>query len=316
MTEKSDWLPTAKIVDLETRSRLIQGIRHFFFSQGYLEVETPSLGDFGITDCYIKNIKAICNNKTYYLQTSPEYYMKRLLAAGSGPIFQIGKAFRDEEKGRWHQPEFTMLEFYQLAVDHLQLIEIISNLFEEICHWPQIKVITYQSLFEQHCGFNPHNVSIETLRHCLKQQNLQSVIAPDELNVDQYLFLLMAEVIEPHLSCYKSPIAIIDFPLSQAALAQIKDEKAQRFEIYYRGIELANGFHELTDPQEQIARFEKDNQLRKQQGKSQNKIDSYFIAALRHGLSPCSGVAIGIDRLIALYLGQNQIESVMSFAQS
>lgn len=314
MTAALQWQPAASISDLKARSRLIQTIRQFFLTHGYLEVETPCLGAYGVTDCYLKNIEAQCNGKTYYLQTSPEYYMKRLLAADSGPVFQIGKAFRDEEKGRWHQPEFTMLEFYQLDIDHLQLIAVINDLLIEVCHWPSIKIVTYQSLFEQYCGVNPHQVSVSELQYLLKQNGLQPTLATNEHDIDQYLFLLMAEVIEPRLSDYDMPVAIINFPVSQAALAQINGGKAQRFEIYYRGIELANGFRELTDPEEQIIRFTQDNQLRKQQNKSEQTIDPYFLAALKQGLPPCSGVAIGIDRLIALYLNHNGIESVMSFA--
>lgn len=315
MIDNSSWQPTADIADLKARSKLIQSIRHFFINHGYLEVETPCMGLYGITDCYLKNVEVTCNGATQYLQTSPEYYMKRLLAAGSGPIFQISKVFRDEEKGSWHQPEFSMLEFYQLDIDHLQLINVICDLLQKICKWPPIKIVSYQSLFQQYCGIDPHNTCAAELKQCLNKHNLQQVLSADEQDIDQYLFLLMAEIIEPHLIDYIMPIAVIDFPKSQSALAQIKNERAQRFEIYYRGIELANGFHELTNLDEQIVRFEQDNQKRKQQNKTEACIDPYFLAALEHGVPPCSGVAIGIDRLVALYLGKLQIESVISFAQ-
>ncbi|WP_367605967.1 EF-P lysine aminoacylase EpmA [Legionella sp. W05-934-2] len=315
MKDVTSWKPTATIADLNSRSRFIQSIRQFFINQGYLEVDTPCLGEYGVTDCYLKNIEAVCNSETHYLQTSPEYYMKRLLAAGSGPIFQIGKVFRDEEKGRWHQPEFTMLEFYQLDIDHLQLITVISELFQTICGWPPIKLVTYQSLFEQNCGINPHLATLEELQICLKEFGLETVLPATEQDRDQYLFLLMADIIEPSLTEHDRPLAVIDFPQSQAALAQIQDGKAQRFEIYYRGLELANGFHELTDITEQTKRFEQDNQSRRQQQKEPSVIDPHFLAALNYGLPACSGVAIGIDRLVALYLGHQQIKTVISFAK-
>lgn len=315
MTDTPEWKPTATIADLKVRSQLIQSIRNFFNSRHYLEVDTPSMGPYGVTDCYLYNIEVYCNGNTQYLQTSPEYYMKRLLAAGSGPVFQIGHAFRDQEKGRWHQPEFTMLEFYQEDVDHLQLISIISELFQHVCQWLPIETVTYQEVFQQYCYFNPHQTNVTQLQQCLSRYGLDSALSSGEEDIDQYLFLLMTEVIEPQLADKPMPIAITDFPKSQAALATVTNEKAHRFEIYFKGIELANGFQELTDPEEQLTRFEYDNYLRKQQNKIEKAIDPYFLAALRYGLPSCSGVAIGIDRLVALCLGHHQIKSVMSFAQ-
>ena len=304
------------MADLKSRAQIIHAIRCFFIEQQFLEVETPSMGHYAVTDCYLKNIEVAYNHATHYLQTSPEYYMKRLLAAGSGSIFQIGKSFRDEENGRWHQPEFTMLEFYQLDVNHLQLIALINDLFTSVCQWPDIETVSYEALFEEYCGINPHHTHVTELQNCLSRFGLTNILTTGETDLDQYLFLLMAEVIELKLADRHNPIAVIDFPSSQSALAKIANGKAERFEIYYQGIELANGFHELTNPDEQLSRFEQDNQNRIQQGKLPITIDPCFLAALQSGLPSCSGVAIGIDRLVALCLGRSGIQSVMSFAQT
>lgn len=308
-----NWFPSASIAILKQRALLLQKIRHFYTSRGYLEVETPLMSQYGISDLYLENIKAYFRNKPYCLQTSPEYHMKRLLAAGSGPIFQISKAFRDDELGRWHNPEFTILEWYQLDVDHFALMDELDELLQAILTCPPLIKKTYQQVFEEICHINPFEAAIAQLQDTLGQYDLTEVLERNEVDKDQYLFLLMSHVIEPALSKSPAPVAVHSFPPSQAALARIKQGVAERFEIYFKGVELVNGFHELTDKALQADRFALDQKLRAAKNLPYPAIDEYFIAALEHGLPPCSGAALGIDRLIALALGLSGLSPVLSF---
>jgi len=307
------WRPSASIHHLKKRAKLISGLRQFFQERGYLEVETPSLARHAVTDVYLSNIKARFRERDYYLQTSPEYHMKRLLAAGSGPIFQLSKSFRDDELGRWHNPEFTLLEWYQLSIDHHQLMEEVDALLKTILNCSGLIKISYQQAFMEYCQIDPFKASIQELQSSISQSHLQHVLPSDELDKDQFLFLLMSHVVEPALAKIEAPVAVYDFPLSQAALAKIDNNVAQRFEIYYKGIELANGFHELTDPQIQLLRFQQDNQIRRQRGLEEKALDKPFLKALHHGLPECSGVALGVDRLVALALELPDIRSALSF---
>jgi lysyl-tRNA synthetase class 2 len=307
------WQPSTSIALLRQRAAIIQTIRDFFVSRGYLEVDTPQLARHGVSDVYLSNIEAQFRGQTYYLQTSPEYHMKRLLAAGSGPIFQLTHAFRDDELGRWHNPEFTMAEWYQLDIDHHGLMTEIDSLLQLVLHCPPLIKKTYQAIFQEVCAIDVLTASIPELQACLKHYDLDYVLSPDERCPDQYLFLLMSHVIEPALACSNTPIALYDFPASQAALAQVANGVAERFEIYCGGIELANGFHELTDTALQTARFQQDNATRQMKGLNAVTPDAFLVEALAHGLPACSGVALGVDRLIALALGQTTLSSVLAF---
>jgi len=308
----SNWQPSASLEVLRQRAALMQKIREFFLTRDYLEVETPVMARFGITDVYLSNIQATFRGKPYCLQTSPEYHMKRLLAAGSGPIFQLARVFRDDELGRWHNPEFTLLEWYQLDIDHHQLMSEMDELLQLTLNSLPLKKKTYREVFQTICDIDPHVATIPDLQDLLARHNLQGVL-DEEDDRDQHLFLLMSHVIEPALAEEDSPIAVYNFPASQAALAQIKEGEAERFEVYYRGVELANGFHELTDVVSQQNRFEQDNAQREARGLDIAPTDGYLLAALSHGLPACSGVALGIDRLIALALKQPSIGSTMAF---
>lgn len=308
------WEPSASLEYLRKRAIFIQRLRAFFVARDYLEVETPCLAQYGSTDLYLENIEAAFRGKRYYLQTSPEYHMKRLLAAGSGPIFQLARAFRDDELGRWHNPEFTLLEWYQLDIDHHALMDEMEALLQELLACPPLLRKTYREVFLALCDLDPFNASVAQLRACLKTFNLEGVFSPDESDRDLYLFLLMSEVIEPALAKEVAPIALYDFPASQAALACSKNGKAERFEIYFKGIELANGFHELRDHQLQAARFEEDLRRRAEKNLSFRDKDPYLLGALEQGLPHCSGVALGIDRLLALAFQTKGISEVMAFA--
>ncbi|MCX7115366.1 MAG: EF-P lysine aminoacylase EpmA [Gammaproteobacteria bacterium] len=308
-----NWQPSATFPTLQARAKWIQRIRDFFTTRGYLEVDTPILTQFGITDVYIEQLKTSCMQHPFYLQTSPEYPMKRLLAAGSGPIFQLARVFRNDERGRWHQPEFTLLEWYQLDIDHHGLMAEMDAFLQALLGSKPLIKQTYQAVFEQYVGVNPHACSLETLKEVTAAQGVGDVLAASEVDRDQYLFLLMSHVIEPALGLLPQPTAVYDFPASQAALARIENGVAARFEIYYQGIELANGFHELQDAAEQRVRFEADRQQREMRGLTPVEQDPYFLAALSAGLPACSGVALGVDRLFALVMNGKALSEVIAF---
>lgn len=308
-----DWQPSASIETLRLRANIISKIRNFFNQRGYLEVDTPQLARFGVTDVYLSNIKASVSGQDYCLQTSPEYHMKRLLAAGSGPIFQMARAFRDDELGRWHNPEFTMLEWYQLDIDHHALMNEMDELLRLVLNCPPLIKKTYQQAFFETCEMDVLSASIAELQETLVRFNLDNVLTKDEQDRDQYLFLLMSHIVEPGICHDATPVAVYDFPPSQAALAQVRNGVAERFEIYCQGIELANGFHELTDVDAQTARFTQDCLHRQEKGLSVSMPDTFLLGALTAGLPPCSGVALGIDRLIALALNHKELAKVLAF---
>lgn len=307
------WQPSASIESLRQRAQFLAKIRDFFNTRGYLEVETPVMARYGTTDVYLSNIKALFRGGLYNLQTSPEYHMKRLLASGSGPIFQLARVFRDDELGRWHNPEFTLLEWYQLSIDHNALMDEVDLLLQEVLYSKPMLKKTYQQIFTEVCSIDPFTASIEQLRQVLSCYELDNVFSVEEQDRDQYLFLLMSHVVEPSLGKEDAPVAIYNFPVSQAALAKINHGVAERFEVYYQGVELANGFHELTDAQAQEKRFILDQHLRHEKGLQSVEADRYLLCALEHGLPECSGVALGVDRLLALALRQQEIAQVISF---
>lgn len=313
MLPATDWQPSSSLETLRKRAQWFHAIRQFFTARGYWEVETPVLARYGVTDIYLSNIQAQWRNQTYYLQTSPEYHMKRLLAAGSGPIFQLARVFRDDELGRWHNPEFTLLEWYQLGVDHHGLMEEMDTFLQTVFQCPPLVKKTYQTVFQEIADLDPLTATLPALRQRLKYFALDNVLLETEVDRDQYLFLLMSHVIEPALARLPQPTAVYHFPPSQAALSQVHAGVAERFELYYRGVELANGFHELIDAELQRKRFDEDVAARKKHGLPRMEPDPYLLAALQHGLPPCSGVALGLDRLMTVILDQQQIAKTMAF---
>lgn len=312
--EPLNWQPSASLEHIRKRAHLMGRIRAFFNEKGYLEVETPIMARYGVSDVYLSNIKATFRGQSYSLQTSPEYHMKRLLAAGSGSIFQLARVFRDDEWGRWHNPEFTLLEWYKLDACHHDLMDEVDTFLQHILNTQPMVRKTYQQAFIETCNLDPFNASVTDMKSFLSTVDLDNVLPTDETDRDQYLFLLMSHVVEPCLGRnYSMPVAVYHFPESQASLAKVTDGVAERFEVYYCGVELANGFHELTDSAAQRERFQKDNQQRRMKGYPTSEPDEYLLRALQHGLPTCSGVALGVDRLIALALEQSTIGKVMAF---
>lgn len=310
-----DWQPNADLATLRARSQLLTDLRAFFAERRYLEVETPALNRSGTVDPNIDSIWA--QGDALLLHTSPEFAMKRLLAAGSGAIYQIAKVYRREEAGRLHNPEFTLLEWYRPGFDHHLLMDEVESLF----HWLALSSVelpfprlAYADCFQQWLGIDIQHDSNETLQRCVQAQGI--ALQGELTQRDQWLDLLMGEVIGPKLG-QELPCFVYDYPASQAALARIRPgppDVAERFELYWQGIELANGFHELIDASEQYRRLTAEAQSRREQGKDTPAIDEYFLQALHHGLPACAGVALGVDRLLMLMLGKNCVAEVLSFA--
>lgn len=300
-----DWKPSADFETLRLRADILDRIRAFFKARNVLEVETPLLSPFTVTDRYIESFSA----GDGFLQTSPEYAMKRLLAADSGPIFQICKAFRQEESGRQHNPEFTLLEWYRPGFTHHDLMDEMNELLINVGNFKSAERLSYQNLFMQFCELDPLTCNDDDIKNQLKNINTHA------LNRDTCLQLLLSEKIEPHLG-KEAPTFIYDFPASQAALAKIRHDNppvAERFEVFIDGKEIANGFHELTDANEQQQRFEADQAYRQAHHKAVPDIDEYLIAAIHSGLPDCAGVALGIDRLIMCIANKSAIDEVIAF---
>jgi lysyl-tRNA synthetase class 2 len=306
---------------LRLRARLLEKTRRFFSERGVLEVETPLLSAAGVTDLHIHSFRTRFRGpgapgaRELWLQTSPEYAMKRLLASGSGPIYQIARAFRDGESGSVHNPEFTLLEWYRPGLDHHTLMDEVDLLLGELLGTPPAERLSYAAAFKRHLGVDPHAASDGELVAAARERGLGEVgLAHDDR--DGWLALLMTHAVEPRLTPSR-PSFLYDFPASQAALARIRPGRpalAERFEVYAGGLELANGYHELRDAREQRSRFENDLALRRERGLPEPPIDERLIAALEAGLPDCAGVALGFDRLLLVAAGLVSLDDVMAFS--
>ncbi|HDL8052248.1 TPA: elongation factor P--(R)-beta-lysine ligase [Yersinia enterocolitica] len=320
MSETASWQPSAPIANLLKRAAIMAEIRRFFADRGVLEVETPTMSQATVTDIHLVPFQTrfvgpgAADGLTLYMMTSPEYHMKRLLAAGSGSIYQLGRSFRNEEAGRHHNPEFTMLEWYRPHYDMYRLMDEVDDLLQQILDCDSSERLSYQQAFLRHLDIDPLSADKAQLREAAAKLDLSN-IADTEEDRDTLLQLLFTVGVEPHIGRDK-PAFVYHFPASQASLAVISTEDhrvAERFEVYFKGIELANGFHELTDGDEQLKRFEQDNRSREKRGLPQHPIDMNLIDALKHGLPDCSGVALGVDRLVMLALGAERLSDVIAF---
>jgi lysyl-tRNA synthetase class 2 len=322
---KMTWQPTLTWQNAKKRAVVLQQIRQFFAERNVTEVETPALSQGTVTDVYLDALTCKYNfladssaeqSVELYLQTSPEFHMKRLLAAGYGCIYSLAKAFRHEEAGRHHNPEFTMLEWYRIGFNQFDLMLEVSELLKSILSCNEPLFTSYQDIFIQTVSIDPLTASFTELTTVLEHYGKAADWLIEQNDPDTLLQFIFTEVIEPTIGI-KQPQFIFDFPIAQASLARISDDDsrvAQRFECYYCGIELVNGFNELTDVDEQMARFENDNAKRRAQGLVERPIDVNFISALKHGLPQCSGVALGVDRLVMLAMDINVISEVQSFS--
>ncbi|KAA1195663.1 elongation factor P--(R)-beta-lysine ligase [Photorhabdus heterorhabditis] len=323
MSDTANWQPSAPIANLLKRATILAEIRRFFADRGVLEVETPAMGQSTVTDIHLFPFQTefvgpgASDGMTLYLMTSPEYHMKRLLAAGSGSIYQLSRSFRNEEAGRYHNPEFTMLEWYRPHYDMYRLINEVDDLLQQILDCESAELLSYQQAFLRYLDIDPLSAEKEKLREVAAKLDLSN-IADTEEDRDTLLQLLFTVGVEPHIGIEK-PTFIYHFPASQASLAEISKEDhrvAERFEVYFKGVELANGFRELTDGDEQRQRFEQDNRKRVELGLPVRPVDENLLGALKQGMPECAGVALGVDRLVMLALGAEKLSDVIAFSVS
>jgi lysyl-tRNA synthetase class 2 len=316
LVNSSDWSPSASLKALQARADLNDGIRRFFRERGVLEVETPLMCRTTGTDPNLQPVTATCRQGnspvTLYLQTSPEFAMKRLLAAGSGPIYQLCKAFRDGESGRRHNPEFTMLEWYRPGFTLDQLMEEVQALVSGVAGLKPARRLSYRALFNKYLDIDPFRAPDQALA-ALASDRLE--YTDPDASRDLLLDLLYSHLIEP---CLADPVFIHDYPASQAALARVEtnddgDLVGRRFELVAGGMELANGYDELCDPAEQARRFAADQALRQRRQLPVYEGDPRLVAALAHGMPAGAGVALGVDRLLMLILQTDNISDVLGF---
>ena len=309
-----DWRPTGNAGALRERAQLLSTIRKFFAERDVLEVDTPLLAQFGVTDPNIELFTVSANNEKRFLQSSPEYAMKRLLASGISDIYQLGKAFRRGERGSRHNPEFTLLEWYRTNINHYELIREVAELATTVLPVSSWQVWSYAALFAEILHVDVFTASTEALSVKVEQEGI-SIDAP--LSRLDYLDLLMTHRIEPQIAKW-GLVFIIDFLPEQSALARLitqgENTVAARFEAYYGGLELANGYWEEAQADVLSGRFVEDNAKRDLRGQEAISPDTRLINALKAGLPECSGVALGFDRLLMLALGQSSISEVMPFA--
>lgn len=316
------WRPSASIENLRRRAEILAAVRLFFDRRGVLEVETPVLSAAAVTD---PHIESLCTeyrgpgapaDGRLWLHTSPEYAMKRLLAAGSGSIYQIARVFRAGERGRRHNPEFTLVEWYRVGFDHHRLMSEVAELADAILGQRPREYLSYREAFLRHAGVDPWCAAVGELAACAERHGVP-LPALDEEERDAWLDLLLSEVVSPRLGRGRYSF-VYDFPASQAALARLRQDEegvavGERFELFIDGIEIANGYHELSDAAEQAQRFEAEASRRRRAGRPLGEIDSRLLAALEAGLPECAGVALGLDRLVMLAVAATSIDEVIAF---
>jgi len=316
-----DFLPTASIAHLRFRAQLLRQLRRFFDSHGFDEVHTPVLSSETIVDIHLEPFQVVrfadpqnpAVGPIGYLQTSPEIHMKRLLVAGAHSIYQVGPALRSGESGMWHNTEFTMVEWYRRGDDLQSGMRLLAELAETLLSAESTQFLSYQDAFERHVDVNPHTIETDDLRDIVIRTGQWS--PPPSIRRDDLLEYLMSERVQTQLG-RDGPVIVFDYPASQAALARVRDGQpplAERFELFFRGIELANGYHELGNADEAERRFRLANEHRTFQGKPALPLPTRFLAAMRHGLPSCAGTALGFDRLAMLALGFKDIGQAVPF---
>lgn len=314
MPSLPDFRPSASLAALQKRAALLHKLREFFHERGFIEVETPLLASEIIPELHIEPIDA---EGGQFLQSSPELHMKRLLAAGAKSIFQVTRSFRGGERGQLHNPEFTIVEWYRSGDDMYAGIDLLDELIQTLLETPPVKRTTYAEAFERTLSISPHAAMPNDLSAAAKQVGVAAPAGMNQQDCDEWLNLLLATRVESELGSDR-PEVLYHYPASQASLAKVVTspqgyEVAERFELYYRGIELANGFHELADAVELRNRFEAVNAARAADGRRALPMPERLFAALEHGLPDCTGVALGFDRIVMLALGAALIDEVVAF---
>lgn len=309
------WQPTASIATLEVRARMLRAAREYFIATRALEVETPTLSAAAVTDVHLASVECSVLRQRRFLHTSPEYAMKRLLAAGCGDIWQICRVYRDEESGRWHNPEFTLIEWYRVGIDHHALMSDVERLIVTLLpasrHFDRAERLSYRDAMQLHAGIDALDDPTAVVIARLQSSGIDVPLAL-RTDRDGCLDLVMSTLVGPQLG-HDRLTFIYDYPASQAALAQIRGRVASRFEAYLDGIELANGFHELANVAEQRRRFEQDLVERDRRGLPSAPMDKAFLAALDAGIPDCAGVALGFDRLLMCAIQAKHIDEVLAF---
>lgn len=319
-----DFAPTARWQTLHRRANLLAQVRQFFFDHSFLEVETPLLSHDTVVDLHLDPLAvpigadASKENRPaalMWLQTSPEFGMKRLLAAGAPAIYQVTRAFRAGEHGPLHNPEFTIAEWYRVGDSMDAAIGLLDALIQKILDRGTAQRMTYGESFQRWIGLDPHECPTSQLAEAAHDHGLQKQQPWDPDDRDAWLDWLLVSCIEPNLGL-EQPTILSDYPASQAALAQLRPDNpalAERFELYVDGIELANGYHELTDANELIRRNQRANEQRIARGKRPLPEASRMLDAMHHGLPACSGVALGFDRLVMVATGADNLAQIMTF---
>jgi lysyl-tRNA synthetase class 2 len=316
------WRPRASLRTLRSRAEMMARFRTYFAQQGVLEVDTPSLSSAAVTDPQVENMRTRDHGLgpfDLYLHTSPEFSMKRLLAAGCGDIYQICKVFRKGEQGRFHNPEFTLLEWYRVGQDHHQLMDDVERLVAYALSGQGARVtarrLSYREAFRTYAGIDPFSAAIGELRGCILGHGLSLPRGLSDEDRDPWLDWLLTQRILPQLPGDR-PTFIYDYPESQAALARIRPGEpavAERFELFWGELELANGFNELRNAEQQARRFEAELLQRRALQAHEPPLDDRLIAALAAGLPQCAGVALGVDRLLMLAVGAENLSEVLAF---
>jgi lysyl-tRNA synthetase class 2 len=312
-----DPAPHASLAVLAQRSDLLRSLRSFFYDREFIEVETPLLADEVIPELHIDPFRIEGGG---FLQASPELHMKQLLVAGATAIFQVTHSFRQGERGRLHNREFTMVEWYRVGDDMAAGIELLDQLTQLLLSAPTAKRTTYAAAFQEHIGIDPHKASIEQLTSTANALKAAAPTGVDRANRNEWLNLLLAMRVEPQLG-RDQPEILYHYPASQAALSKTTvdaagNQVAERFELYYRGIELANGYHELADAAELRRRFANVNVARAADRRPALPLPEKWITAMEQGLPDCTGVALGFDRLMMLAVGASTIDEVLACASN
>jgi lysyl-tRNA synthetase class 2 len=299
---------------LRQRAEMLAEIRAFFAGRGVLEVETPTLSEAVVPEAHVRHFvtsyegPGAAPGRPLYLLPSPEAAMKRLLAAGSGPIYQVSRVYRNGENGAIHNPEFTLLEWYRPGFDHFALMDEVDDLLQRLLGTVPAERLTYGDAFQREAGIDPFESSTEALFGHAQSYGYQGPY----LDRDACLDLIMGRAVGPALGRSR-PALVYDYPASQASMARTRASVAERFELYLGGIEIANGYHELTDAEEQERRFEAEQLRITARGGTSVPADLRLLAALRFGLPDCAGVALGVDRLLMCACGANRIDRVIAF---
>jgi lysyl-tRNA synthetase class 2 len=312
------WRPTATRGTLERRATALAVTREFFRVRNVLEVETPALVNAPVSDVNLASMRVDVPGRgaPLYLHTSPEYAMKRLLAAGAGDIYQICRVYRGGERGRQHNPEFTMVEWYRLGFTLEDLMSEVAALTRAMLEMPEVPVelVSYRDAVQRHAGLDPFGAPLADLQRAVQSLGLDPARAA-KAGRDELLDLLVGAQVGPALG--SGTLTFVHrYPASQAALARLDPADpcvALRFELYYHGVELANGYHELASGAEQRLRFATDQNHRAHRALDVNLLDQHLLAALDAGLPDCSGVALGFDRVLMLATGASHIDEVIAF---